>query len=77
MDELKPCPFCGSNAKVWKLKHRSKQLANFCVAEWQFDYEVICTNNRCNARSVHTETEEAAIKAWNRRVTDESERKAD
>lgn len=66
MMELKPCPFCGGEAI----------LRNFDGA----DYKCECTNNFCQASymiGMNYDTEEDAIEAWNRRITDGTERKAD
>lgn len=49
---LKPCPFCGSFARV---------------TEWCKKYWVKCAYDKCNA-SVYADTEEQAIEYWNRRV---------
>jgi len=55
MPELKPCPFCGGEA----------------IAEmnenWYWEYEVYCT--KCGATfQTSFDTEEEAVKAWNRRA---------
>lgn len=58
MTELKPCPFCGGEASVLELN-------GFSMSR----YFVSC--DTCSASGDHRETEEAAIEAWNRRVTDD------
>ena len=50
--ELKPCPFCGSNAII---KHDDS-----C------GYTVICY--KCNAKSDRCLSRDLAVKAWNRRM---------
>ena len=56
MEELKPCPFCGGEAKVF---------GNYDDSE----YHANCTNNECGCCWVnYYETKEEAIEAWNRRT---------
>lgn len=59
MDKLKPCPFCGAAANIrFDFKH---------------DYVVFCTNNLCmlNELEYGFDSEEEAVEAWNRRMSDE------
>ena len=57
MEELKPCPFCGSPAKL--------------VINYDLSF-VRCTNNEeCAIRTQQYLSEHDAISAWNRRVGDE------
>ena len=52
MSELKPCPFCGGEAKVF---------GNY----EDTNYHVNCTNDECGCCWVaNYETEEEAIEAW-------------
>ena len=56
-EELKPCPFCGGEAKVMRDK---------CIEV----YFVGCSNDKClgfSALGWTYETAEEAIKAWNNR----------
>ena len=61
--KLKPCPFCGGEAKIMK---DSVYEDN--------PYFVICTDKKCECYAVtnHCRTPYSAIKAWNRRVHDDS-----
>ena len=58
MNELKPCPFCGSEAAI--------------SYNTRYNWQVFCTNNNCFmnealfAQVFHTEEE--AEKAWNKRT---------
>ena len=55
--ELKPCPFCGSEAKVIKFSKCNKP------------YVVICENDFCLASvGNYSSKREYAIEAWNRRI---------
>ena len=54
MDDLRPCPFCGSG--------EVKSIASTC------GWTVVCNNTSCPVRSGYF-NEPAAIKAWNTRYT--------
>lgn len=55
MDSLKPCPFCGGEAK------RSSETFERTILSW-----VYCTN--CGAAGGYRHTEAEAIEAWNARA---------
>lgn len=60
MDELKKCPFCGAKAEIINTPSFSVVVCYGCGAQtfpYLFDPE--------------TSSQEKAIKAWNRRITDE------
>lgn len=65
MVELKPCPFCGSEAEVFKdvtfIAETGEKIGEIAFFVW-------CT--KCTAL-VSGNTKEEAIEAWNRRVKDE------
>lgn len=56
MEKLKPCPFCGSEA---------------CATyNYEFGFQAFCLNGDCfmsEVIMVGKETEEQAIKTWNKR----------
>jgi hypothetical protein len=57
---LKPCPFCGGEAKLFDDKHYS-----------DFYFWVGCINEKCPILEVVTEdysTKDEALKAWNTRI---------
>lgn len=69
MNELKPCPFCGSEAKAYKWSATS-------------EVEIRCSNGECSAyqsgivtkrkleshKSAYKRAYEAAKAKWNRRI---------
>lgn len=58
MSELKPCPFCGGEAK---LRETSRDI-----------FRIECINPFCIAFDLHPFTsKESAIKAWNTRAYEE------
>ena len=61
--ELKPCPFCGGEAKVVPYKLFSKALKAWKVES----YGVVCKNCHTSGYTFW-ETEEHAVRAWNRRA---------
>lgn len=58
MEELKPCPFCGSEAKICHAKAPER--------EW---YTVYCPTGKCgvNVETLAYDIQEEAIKTWNKR----------
>lgn len=50
MDELKPCPFCGGNAKVSFKNHSFKGQNDFGDKKLKYRVQVIC--NRCKSRGM-------------------------
>lgn len=64
-EKLKPCPFCGVEAELDIKQHVPKG----------YDYTPRCTNPSCAGRLTKKWINaEEAIKAWNRRVSDEFRR---
>ena len=53
MSELKPCPFCGGEAKI---------------NENYSGYIPYCTNRECAGDKVFFDTDEEAIEEWNKRA---------
>ncbi len=56
--ELKPCPFCGGEAKMLDL--RKAHLGVF--------YFVECRERKCQVKTRYLCTEEEAAEVWNRRA---------
>lgn len=58
MNDLKPCPFCGSEAEI--IDYKDEYLEQI----------VTCRNSFCkvNPNTHFFETREEAIEAWNRRA---------
>ena len=65
MSELKPCPFCGSEAKLFADKKT-------------YDWGAVCQQPECecNAKISYCSTREEAIEQWNRRTTEPDPRVA-
>lgn len=65
MDELKPCPFCGAEAKMLPHEHNGLRLQGGGI-----DWCVICQNEdtECNVRLLYCQSKEEAIQQWNRRT---------
>ena len=61
MDELKPCPFCGTEPTV--IVRRGK-------AGWRDKFAVLCDHEQggCGAESGWYHNEEEAVETWNKRV---------
>lgn len=65
--KLKPCPFCGCNAKVYSQQEEYKtKYGVCCTAEEGYCYVMPFT------KSVFL-TEEEAVEMWNRRMTRKDE----
>lgn len=64
-EELKPCPFCGGEAKL--LKDELGNTADMYGAEWWY---VACSNLDCGiyAKTADRPTPQEAAKLWNRRA---------
>ena len=56
MSDLKPCPFCGGEAKIKSRYYRAIDI---------YDYSGVC--QECNASMDVKDTEAEAIEAWNTR----------
>lgn len=56
-EELKPCPFCGSEAKHY-----------YDDNGWMNTDWVSCENDDCGAQTCLHESKELALAAWNRRT---------
>ena len=65
--ELKPCPFCGSEAKLRKYNGHSIILKRNVDC-----YIVMCTGKECMCGTSFAQTESGAIQVWNTRVSDEA-----
>ena len=61
---LKPCPFCGSPAKLDKFDNGECEM-----------YEVRCQNAQCKAETTTSNKAEDVIDAWNRRNDEKGEMK--
>ncbi len=61
MLELKPCPFCGGDAGLFKVKGIGNDLSGYMVG---------CTEGRCEIRPSITKDldKEGVIKVWNTRI---------
>jgi len=64
MSELKPCPFCGSEADV--------HPHNFGDSK-KTDYTIYCSNKDCGSSFCWYDTPEESIKAWNKRAVNDKE----
>ncbi|EAB7491320.1 restriction alleviation protein, Lar family [Salmonella enterica subsp. enterica serovar Muenchen] len=63
IDEIKPCPFCGSKAE-W-MSHQFKGI--------DFGgYQIACTNPSCQATCRYSGQKQKSLAAWNNRVGDKS-----
>lgn len=68
MDELKPCPCCGSKAIIGMYGDGFGRYGS-----GHGGYAIHCSNiYKCGLTQMKFDSEEEAIEAWNRRVNDES-----
>lgn len=61
-EQLKPCPFCGSEGKVFFNDEA-------CYHGGKGTYYIVCAE--CASRGKNGNDEQQAIEAWNRRVGDD------
>lgn len=66
MTELRPCPFCGGEAKVWV---EYIHYGNRHVYDEMNEYHCGC--EECGISMSSRATEEDAIKDWNRRANND------
>lgn len=64
--DLKPCPFCGGEAKL------SGAYTIEGVTAWAVYCGKTPSDFSCGAQITSIESEEKAIESWNRRVKDEN-----
>ena len=55
-DELKPCPFCGAKAGLWRT--------------YEGFFVVQCSRGSCSMTTMHKPFRNLVVEAWNRRVED-------
>ena len=65
MNELKPCPFCGGEARL--LLNAKRKI----YGKDEYRTGVVACCNVCEARMFYG-SEKLAIEAWNRRVSDDT-----
>lgn len=59
MIELKPCPFCGGVAMLYTRK------------KFKNPFRIRCSNIDCGCRTANWNAVEEAVKAWNRRASND------
>ena len=67
MDKLKPCPFCGSEAKL-------ESWMKYAEYEYKYEYKYECSDPCCQASymmGAFFDSELEAREAWNRRADNE------
>lgn len=79
MAKLRPCPFCGSDVKIWGSKRTYNELVD---EHGSACLHIECTNRNCGCSYFVHHHEDVrdyefmvakAVKEWNRRCTDEIE----
>lgn len=64
-DELKPCPFCGSEAKLWEYPQALHTHINPKKTTY---YKAKCMNPDCNVWHPSWDDQQVAIDRWNTRA---------
>ena len=64
MPDLKPCPFCGTNAVLFEVYTGNKPM-----------YQVACGNDGCRIApmTAYLSKRAVAVRDWNRRVNNDTE----
>lgn len=66
-DELKPCPFCGGNPRVFS--HNNEWIGR----TWHIE----CLDDNCGCGTCHHDSAEIAATVWNRRIDEGMKRMTD
>ena len=71
--KLKPCPFCGRNhgLLITSIHHR---LDDVIIDQWSVFCDASGDKCGCGASCGYYHSKEEAIRAWNRRASDDRER---
>lgn len=67
-EELKPCPFCGGKADIWKKQYPNGYIDG--VWKTRTTWVADCSVCDCVCSEIF-KTKKEAIEAWNRRVEDD------
>lgn len=62
IDELKPCPFCSGEPRVFS--HNNEWIGR----TWHIE----CLDDNCGCGTCHHESEKIAATVWNRRVSEQT-----
>lgn len=63
-EDLKPCPFCGGNARLWSIPTLDNTDIGVC--------SVSCENGDCRTATLAYGQEHEAIRIWNNRPVEDS-----
>ena len=72
MAELKPCPFCGGEADIYdyETEHDIYDSYTLGYVDTEIITKYVCVCPACGASGAEQTSEEEAIEAWNRRVSE-------
>lgn len=66
-NNIKPCPFCGSEAKLIK-----REEEHYSTGKDIISYDVVCCNNENHSLDYYADTPEEIINIWNERPTEKT-----